>query len=84
VQYFLKEVNYQYYILFPLKSSQDYAAWWTKRTNGQKLGAAFTSLLFRVCACATQSVGGELRKKLEIELGEKTQGLSQRYHEAAQ
>jgi hypothetical protein len=83
VQYFLREVNYQYYILFPPNFSQEYAAWWTRRTNGRKLGAAFTSLLLRVCACATQSVSGELRKKLETELGEKTQSLSQRYHDTA-
>ncbi|KAH8700687.1 fungal-specific transcription factor domain-containing protein [Talaromyces proteolyticus] len=84
VRYYLNELNYQYYILYPPQFLQEYTAWWAKRANGQKLGAAFTCLLLRVCACATQSVGGELRQKLELELGEKTQNLSQRYHEAAQ
>ena len=36
-----------------------------------------------VCACSTQYTDGDLQKKLESDLGQTTQKLAERYHNAA-
>lgn len=43
----------------------------------------FTSLLLRVCACSALYLDMRLQEKLESELGESVQTLSERYHHAA-
>lgn len=84
MQFFLKELNYQYYMIYPQTFSQEYANWWRDRASRNKTSSVFTTLLLRICACSTQFISGELRQKLEVELGEKTDVLSERYHKAAQ
>ena len=56
--------------------------WWA--TRHQTPDAYFTCLLLRVCACSTQHISDALRLKLETELGETTQVLTERYQTAAQ
>ncbi|KKA19284.1 hypothetical protein T310_6741 [Rasamsonia emersonii CBS 393.64] len=57
---------------------------YTDRASGRKLRPEFTCLLLRVCACSTQYLGAETRQKLELQLGESIQTLTERYHHAAQ
>ncbi len=44
----------------------------------------FTCLILRLCACSAQYLTQDLRNKIEHELREDAQSLSQRFHEAAQ
>lgn len=71
-------------MLYPPTFSQEYASWWSNRADGRKLSPAFTTLLLRICACSAQFISGDTRRNLEVELGEKVEKLSERYHKAAQ
>jgi hypothetical protein len=84
VQNFLIDTNYQYYLIYPPTFSQEYSLWWADRASGRKLKPEFTCLLLRVCALSTQFLSVETRGKLELELGESAQRLTERYHHAAQ
>ncbi|PIG83511.1 hypothetical protein AARAC_002490 [Aspergillus arachidicola] len=83
VQHFLNETNYQYYSIYPPTFSHDYSTWWLGKVKGQPLTAEFTCLLLRVCACSALVLFPGERQKLESELGENIQSLSERYHHAA-
>ncbi|CAI7643765.1 unnamed protein product [Penicillium pancosmium] len=83
VQRYLEVTNYSYYALYPPIFSQDYAAWWSDRASGKPLTPEFTCLLIRVCACSSQYLDSEIQSKLESELGESVQSLSESYHHAA-
>ncbi|KAE8309558.1 fungal-specific transcription factor domain-containing protein [Aspergillus transmontanensis] len=83
VQHFLNETNYQYYSIYPPTFSHDYSTWWLGKVKGQPLTAEFTCLLLRVCACSALVLFPGERQKLESELGENIQSLSERYHRAA-
>ncbi|CAL5871158.1 uncharacterized protein PFLUO_LOCUS5405 [Penicillium psychrofluorescens] len=83
VQKFLDETNYNYYSLYPPSFSQDYTTWWADRASRKPLTPAFTCLLLRVCACSAQYLDPEIRQKLESELGEPIQTISENYHHAA-
>ncbi|KAE8391759.1 hypothetical protein BDV23DRAFT_171346 [Aspergillus alliaceus] len=83
VQHFLNETNYQYYCIYPPTFSLEYSAWWAGKAKGQPLTSEFTCLLLRVCACSALFLGPGDRQKLESELGESIQRLSERYHHAA-
>ncbi|KAJ5620680.1 hypothetical protein N7510_004664 [Penicillium lagena] len=83
VQKFLEEANYNYYCLYPPSFSQDYTAWWADRASSKPLTPAFTCLLLRVCACSAQYLDAEIRQKLESELGEPIQTISENYHHTA-
>ncbi|KAH8594863.1 hypothetical protein B0O99DRAFT_623802 [Bisporella sp. PMI_857] len=83
VQQFLNDTNYHYYCLYPPTFTKDYSQWWADRTSGQTLNIEFTCLLLRVCTCSLQFLGTKLRQKLELELGETTQCLTERSHRAA-
>ncbi|GKZ18248.1 hypothetical protein AbraIFM66951_000421 [Aspergillus brasiliensis] len=83
VQYFLSEMNDQYYCLYPPTFSHDYATWWSGKANGQSLTPAFTALLLHVCACAILYLDVETRQQLESDLGENYTSLSEQYHHAA-
>ena len=43
----------------------------------------WTCLLTVVCACSAQYLSVEFQRKLEYELGEKTQTLTERYHQVS-
>lgn len=44
----------------------------------------FTCLVLRVCACSLQFLKEKEKQRLEFELGEKVQNLTERYHRVAQ
>lgn len=83
VQRYLGITNFIYYCLHPPTFSGDYAAWWSDRAKGKSLKPEFTCLLIRVCACALQYLDMEIQQKLESDLGESVQSLSEGYHHAA-
>ncbi|KAL4894090.1 fungal-specific transcription factor domain-containing protein [Aspergillus ambiguus] len=83
VQHFLSDTNYQYYILYPPTFSSDYVNWWTAKSNGHTLTPEFTCLLLHVCACAVSFLDTNTQHKIESELGESVQTLSQQCHHVA-
>lgn len=83
VQNFLNDANYHYYCLYPPTFSDGYSRWWEVRTSGGSVSPEFTCLVLRVCACSLQFLKTEERKRLELELGERVQTISERYHRVA-
>ncbi|POR38437.1 Putative transcriptional regulatory protein C3C7.04 [Tolypocladium paradoxum] len=83
VQNFLNNVNYHYYIIYPPSFLDEYREWWAMRSDNKPLGLQWTCLLFMVCACSAQYTDVELQRKLEVDLGETTQKLTEKYHNAA-
>ncbi|KAG5942354.1 hypothetical protein E4U53_007256 [Claviceps sorghi] len=83
VQNFLNKVNFHYYILYPSSFLEDYRTWWSLRSADRPLGLQWTCLLLTVCACSTQYTDAELGRKLETDLGQTAQKLSEQYHNAA-
>lgn len=83
VQRYLEVTNFSYYALYPPIFLHDYATWWSDRGSGKPLAPEFTCLLIRVCACSAQYLNTEIKTKLESELGESVQSLSENYHHAA-
>lgn len=84
VQHFLGDTNFHYYALYPPSFSHDYSVWWSNRTKTNILTPEFTCLLLRVCACAALYLDVKIQAKLESELGESVQTLTEHYHHAAQ
>ena len=84
VQNYFSETNYQYYAIYPPQFMDDYKRWWVLRGKRDQLSISFTLLLLRVCACSTQSLRISLREKIEAELGETAQELTDRFHVAAE
>lgn len=83
VQNFLNHVNFHCYIIYPPSFLQEYLEWWSLWSENRPLGLQFTCLLLMVCACSTQYTDIELQRKLEVDLGDSMQKLSERYHNAA-
>lgn len=83
VQIFLSTVNFHYYIVYPPVFLREYQAWWDKRTNDEPLSVQWTCLILMVCAVTTQHLDIATRRKLELDWGEKTHKLTERYHTAA-
>lgn len=83
MQNFLNHVNYHYYIIYPPSFLDEYRQWWAMRSDNRPLGLQWTCLLFMVCACSAQYTDNELQRKLEVDLGETTQKLTEQYHNAA-
>ncbi|POS69434.1 hypothetical protein DHEL01_v212172 [Diaporthe helianthi] len=84
VQNYLETANLQYYPVFPEQLRGQSAKWWETRAAGQKLSPELTCLLLRVCAISTQYLESCLLQRLESELGEKAQTMTDRFHKAAQ
>ncbi|KAK2132251.1 fungal-specific transcription factor domain-containing protein [Fusarium oxysporum II5] len=80
VKNFFDNVNFHYYIIYPSSFLDDYRDWWTDRISGDPIKLQWTCLLTVICACSAQYLSTELQGKLEHELGEKTQTLTERYH----
>ncbi|KAI1067158.1 hypothetical protein LB506_003849 [Fusarium annulatum] len=80
VQNFFDNVNFHYYIIYPSTFLDDYRDWWADRISGNPLKLQWTCLLTVICACSAQYLSIELQGKVEHELGEKTQTLTERYH----
>lgn len=83
IQRYVELTNFNYYCLYPPMFSHDYVTWWLDRANGNPLTPEFTCLLARVCACSAQYLDAKTQQKLETELGEPVQTLSENYHHAA-
>lgn len=83
VQNFLDNANFQYYAIFPEQLRDQSSQWWEARTAGRRLNIELTCLLIRVCAVASQYLDDSLKQRLEIELGETTQDMTERFHAAA-
>lgn len=84
VQNYLERANYQYYPIFPEQLRDQSAKWWEARATGQKLSPELTCLIIRVCAVSVQYLDDALRQRLELELGEKAQPMTERFHSVAQ
>ncbi|UNI17870.1 hypothetical protein JDV02_004184 [Purpureocillium takamizusanense] len=82
VQNFLNNVNYHYYIIYPPSFLDEYRNWWALRSDGRPLELHWTCLLLVVCACSAQYTDPELQQKLESDLGESIQRLTEAYHNA--
>lgn len=83
VQNFLQNVNFHYYIIYPPTFLEQYQKWWTDRAASKPLCVQWTCLLLTVCACASQYTDLELQRKLEIDLGDTVQRLTEQYQESA-
>lgn len=83
VQNFLDIANYQYYTCFPAHLQGQCGEWWDDRASGRALSPELTCLLLQVCASSAQFLNRDLRTKLEAELGDKAQVLTERFHAAA-
>ncbi|KAF5967199.1 transcriptional regulatory [Fusarium coicis] len=83
IQNFFDNVNFHYYIIYPSTFLDDYRDWWADRVLGNPLKLQWTCLLTVICACSAQYLSIELQGKLEHELGEKAQTLTERYHGAS-
>lgn len=83
VQNFLNNVNFHYYVIYPESFLEQYQLWWTCRSEDKPLSVQWTCLLLMVCACASQYTDVDLQRKLEIDLGDNIQRLTEQYHEAA-
>ncbi|KUI53423.1 hypothetical protein VP1G_00924 [Cytospora mali] len=83
VQNYLERANFQYYPIFPEQLRGQSATWWEARAAGQRLSPELTCLLLRVCAVSTQYLEETLLQRLEFELGEKAQAMTERFHAAA-
>lgn len=83
VQNFLDIANYQYYTCFPAQLQNQCAEWWGDRADGRRLSPELTCLLLQVCASSTQFLEEKLRNRLESDLGEKAQTLTERFQAAA-
>ncbi|WAO83982.1 Zn(2)-C6 fungal-type domain-containing protein [Fusarium falciforme] len=83
VQNFLNNVNFHYYIIYPPSFLEQYQQWWIARGDNRPLSVQWTALLLMVCACASQYTDIDLQRKLEVDLGDTIQRLTEQYHEAA-
>ena len=81
---FLDGANWQYYIIYPPTFFEKYKLWWAERAAERPLGIVFTCLLLRICACSIQYVDKKTQLQLELELGEKPQVLTEKFHAAAE
>jgi len=84
VQNYTDVCNYWYYPIYPPQFLAAYNEWWTSRAKREKTKPEFTCLLLRVLSNSTQCVAPDLKRKLESELGESLQDLTQKYHDAAE
>ncbi|KIW02621.1 uncharacterized protein PV09_06066 [Verruconis gallopava] len=84
VQNYMDVCNYWYYPIYPPQFLESYNRWWENRATRKKNKPEFTCLLLRVLSNSTQCVHPALRVKLETELGESLQELTQKYHDAAE
>ncbi|KAM0440701.1 hypothetical protein ACHAPT_000002 [Fusarium lateritium] len=83
VQNFLNNVNFHYYIIYPPSFLEQYQQWWTSRSDNRPLSVQWTTLLLMVCACSSQYTDIDLQRKLEVDLGDTIQRLTEQYHGAA-
>ncbi|EEU48682.1 uncharacterized protein NECHADRAFT_103177 [Fusarium vanettenii 77-13-4] len=83
VQNFFNNANFHYYLIYPPSFLEQYQLWWAARGDNRPLSVQWTSLLLTVCACSAQYTDINLQRKLEVDLGDTIQRLTEQYHEAA-
>ncbi|KAH7324993.1 fungal-specific transcription factor domain-containing protein [Stachybotrys elegans] len=83
VQNFFDNVNFHYYAIYPPTFMDEYQKWCQDKVDHQPLGIPWTCLLLVICACSAQYTDEKMQEKLETDLGESTQRLSETYHNTA-
>lgn len=83
IQNYLAYFNFHSYVVYPQEFLDQYCDWWANRRANKVLALPWTCLLLTVCAFSTQHTQPRLRHRLEIELGELPEVLSDKYHRAA-
>ena len=85
VKNFIDNANYHYYATYPPTLLDEYTNWWTARSVGDDVSPVFTCLLLRILAMSAQYLNSiDLRTKIEFELSESAQTLTERFHNAAE
>jgi hypothetical protein len=79
VQLFFDNVNYHYYIIYPAVFLSEYQDWWEARTKNKAVTIQWTSLLVMVCACAIQHLDASDKPQIELDFGEPSEVLTERY-----
>lgn len=67
-------------MIHPKSFVREYHVWWEDRTKGHPLGLEWTSLLLMICACSTLFPSVKLQKRLERNLGDSCETLTERFH----
>jgi len=80
VQIFFNNVNYHYYIVYPPRFLEEYKEWWDRRARHEPVTLQWTSLLVVIIACATQHLDFDVKPKIEADLGEISEDLTERYN----
>lgn len=84
VNSFLDGANFQYCVIYPRRFREQYASWWEDRAARLPLGPEFTCLVLRICSVSIQYLDAAGQLKLEAELIETAQKLTEAYHDAAE
>ena len=85
IENYIRNANYHFYATYPPTLLDDYANWWTDRAKGKEVTPVLTCLLLRILAMSAQYLNSaELRSKVEFELSESAQALTERFHNAAE
>lgn len=79
VQLFFDNVNYHYYIIYPAVFLNEYQDWWEARTQNKAVTIQWTSLLIMVCACAIQHLDAQDKPQIELDFGESSEVLTERF-----
>lgn len=81
VQIFFDTVNYHYYIVYPPRFLEEYREWWDRRARREKVTLQWTALLASICACATQHLDLDVKPRIEAEMGEVAEKLTEKYND---
>ncbi|KND94875.1 hypothetical protein TOPH_00114 [Tolypocladium ophioglossoides CBS 100239] len=80
---FAHDVNYHYYIIYPLDFFRDYHIWWERRSKGRTITLQYTCLLATICACCIQHADNSMQEELQRASGLDSDELSEQLHSAA-
>ena len=80
MQIFFNNVNYHYYIVYPPRFLEEYKEWWDRRARHEPVTLQWTSLLVVIIACATQHLDFDVKPRIEADLGEISEDLTERYN----
>ncbi|PNY20651.1 Uncharacterized protein TCAP_07335 [Tolypocladium capitatum] len=80
---FSHDVNYHYYIIYPLDFFRDYHIWWERRSKGHAITLQYTCLLATICACCVQHADNSMQQELQRASGLDPDELSEQLHSAA-
>jgi len=84
LQNFLQGGNYYYYMIHPSQFSEQYKHFWEDRAGRKQPSPEITALILRICACSSQYLPPELRKKIATDLVTDVKSLSEKFNDAAQ